>query len=310
MVGSHAAAGGGRLLAVLSVAMMLGLHAHPAPAAEVESARRFVIDKSIAPSPPARGDAVLWIVREEYVRQLGLPPEAIYVDDHPAGLLPQRTWFEVPLEPGDHVLCGTVDVPAIRFHAGRGDTVLVRMRELVDAQDQRTIDWIYDEPASITELLGKKHAYHVAFTAAGRKHLLDKRGDGCASVDLPPPPADAGGFGSMLIERPLDQRNLASDFFHHTGTIHVDDEGLHWSMESGGVRDVLDVPPEAIGRIRFGGTRATGIAPWVTFDVRDPAGGAYEVSFADSREDHAVATYQRLFKRLVELRRRARREER
>ncbi len=304
----HAAPRCGRV-AILAIALAMPALARPVVdhAAEVVRARRYVLADTVAPPPPAPGRAVLWIAREEFVRTRPLPPELVYLDDAPVSELPQRSWFAVPLEPGTHRLCGTVDVPAMQFSCAAGDTVFLRLRELVDNQDRRTMDWLFDDPASVVELIGSRKLSHVETTGAGRRHLVAKRKGGCADVDLPAPPADPGRFESMLIERPLNQMDVQHDFQHETGTVWVGDDGLHWRMharvqvtptEWRTVGDSLDLPADRIGRVRFGGTRYTGVTPWVTLDVRDDEGRPSRVSFADSREDHGVATYQRLFEQL------------
>ncbi len=312
MVWPHAV-GGSAARGPLFAALLLALSAAPGiSGAEVVMVdRRFVLTDSAEVRPPGPGGAVLWIAREQFVRVQPLPPEAIYLDGEPAGLLTQRSWFEVPLTPGEHHLCGIAGVPGFTLRCAAGDSIFLRLRELIDTQDQRTMEWLYDDPADAADLFSRSRLRHVQLTAYGARNLAGKRPRGCADEKWPAPVAAPETFDHVLIERPLDQVNLQTEFHHLAGRLWLDGKGVHYRMgawlktslvTSRWVSDSLDVPADSITRVRFGGTRFTGVTPWVTLDIHTARGPSY-VSFADLREEDGVGTYNRLFERLIAMRR-------
>ncbi len=296
--------------AALLVALVVSMAPRPVGAEVVMADRRYLLTDSVEVRPPAAGSAVLWIAREQFVRSQPLPAEVLFVDERPAGMLAQRSWQEVALAPGEHHLCGTAGVPGFSLRCAPGDSVFLRLREVVGPDDQRTMDWLRDDPADAADVIMRNHLRHTELTAYGVRNLAGKRSRGCADERWPASGPAPDQFEHMLIERPLDRVNLENDFHHLAGRLWLDDDGLHYRMgawlktsliASRWVTDSLDVPADSIRRVRFGATRFTGVTPWVTIDYGSAAGPRY-VSFADSREVDGVGTYNRLFERLTALR--------
>ena len=133
-------------------------------------------------------------------------------------------------------------------------------------------------------------------TEAGLRHLRKKMRSVC-----PDDPADAArrpfavlpdSFDHVLLERPLDQVNLEKDFSQLFGQVSFDTAGIHYrlrvrvraSLDSWRlVADSLDIPADRIVGVSFGGTRFTGINPWVDVLHRTDSGVTI-ASFADTRE--------------------------
>jgi hypothetical protein len=274
---------------------------------------RFVLTDSAETHAPAGGKAVICLVREQYVRERPLPPELIYLDGAPAGLLPQRTWFEVQVDPGPHRLCGLVGDPgfALRCHPGR--TYLLRLREVIDSQDQLRENWLFDDASTAPDLVRKHRLRHVATTEVGLRFLSKKKRAICpndtADAERWPAASLPDSFDHVLLERPLDQVNLENDFSQLFGQVSIDTAGIHyrlsvrvrasldtWKL----VTDSLDIPADRIVDVRFGGMRFTGVNPWVDVYHRTDL-GVRIASFADTRETDGASTYDGVFAAIEEL---------
>jgi len=286
----------------------------PLATSHAESPRvdpRFVLTPQTAPlEDPPPNQARLYVVREQYLRLRALPYETVYLDGKPLCLLPPQTWNAVLLEPGEHRISGIGDSGPFRLRCEPGRSYLVRLRERLDEVDQRTVDLIQDDPALVSELVSHRVMF-AAPTAAGLAYLarrirhLDEYG-GANQLDEP---LAALRLQNMLCERPLDQVNLRTDFGEHEGRLSIDTISVRYvrrfriptsftSWEW--VGDSLDIKPQDIVWVRFGGTRFTGQSPWVTFLVRTPT-ESQMVSFADLRPTHSVETYNRIFVALRDL---------
>ena len=286
----------------------------PAVAADPIVDTRFVLTDSAVTHAPADGKAVICLLREQYVRNRPLSPEMIYLDDAPASLLPQQSWFEVQVDPGLHRLCGLVGDPAFVLRCRPDRTYLLRLREVIDSQDQRSEKWLFDDASTASALILKGRLLHVAMTEAGLRHLRKKMRSVC-----PDDPADAArrpfavlpdSFDHVLLERPLDQVNLEKDFSQLFGQVSFDTAGIHYrlrvrvraSLDSWRlVADSLDIPADRIVGVSFGGTRFTGINPWVDVLHRTDSGVTI-ASFADTREARGESTYNGIFEAVEELR--------
>jgi hypothetical protein len=287
--------------------------ASPAVAADPVVDSRFVLTDSMEAHAPADGKAVICVLREQYVRNRPLPPEMIYLDDAPAGLLPQQSWFEVQVDPGPHRLCGLVGDPGFTLRCRPDGAYLLRLREVIDSQDQRGEKWLFDDASTASDLIRKGHLLKVATTDAGLRYLRKKMHSVC-----PDDPADAArrplavlpdSFDHVLLERPLDQVNLEKDFSQLFGRVSIDTAGVHYrlsvrvraSLDSWRlVADSLEIPADRIVGVRFGGTRFTGINPWVDVFHRTDVGVTI-ASFGETRETHGESTYNGIFAAVEEL---------
>jgi hypothetical protein len=104
--------------------------------------------------------------------------------------------------------------------------------------------------------------------------------------------------------------NLEKDFSQLFGRVSIDTVGLHYrlsvrvraSLDTWRlVADSLDIPADRIVGVRFGGTRFTGVSPWVDVFHRT-ASGVMIASFADARETYGESTYNGMFAAVDELR--------
>jgi hypothetical protein len=274
---------------------------------------RFVLTDSAGTHTPADGKAVIYLVREQYVRNQPLPPEMIYLDDAPAGLLPQQAWFEVQVDPGPHRLRGLVGDPnfTLRCHPGRA--YLLRLREVIDNQDQRNERWLFDDASTAADLIQRNGLRNVVTTDAGIRYLRKKMRSVCSDDTV-----DAArrfvavlpdSFDQVLMERPLDQVNLKKDFSQRFGLVSIDTTGIHYRLSARVrasvmtwrvVTDSLDIPVDRIVGVRFGGTRFTGVNPWVDVFYRTDS-GVGSVSFGDKRESYGESTYNGIFAAIEEL---------
>jgi hypothetical protein len=284
--------------------------AAPVSAADPVVDVRYVLSDSVETRAPADGRATIRLLREQYVRARPLPPEMIYIDDGPAGLLPQQTWFEVQVDSGVHVLRGLVDDPGFALRCRPGHAYLLRLREVVDSQDQRIEKWLLDDAGTAADLIRQRHLRHVATTEAGHRYLRKKMLTVCSRAAPWPAATLPDSFDNVLLERPLEKVNLEKDFSQLFGRITIDAAGIHYrlnvrvaaSLDSWRVvTDSLDIPADRIEGVSFGGTRFTGISPWVDVLYRTDSGQSL-ASFADIREAHGESTYDGIFAAVEELR--------
>lgn len=275
---------------------------------------RFVLTDSAETHEPASGKAVIRLLREQYVSNRPLSPEMIYLDDGPAGLLPQQTWFELQVDPGLHRLRGLVGDQGFMLRCHPDRAYLLRLREVIDSQDQRSEKWLLDDAGIAADLILKSRLLHVATTDAGLRYLRKKMRSICSDDTSDAERRFAAvlpdSFEHVLLERPLDQVNLERDFSQLFGRVLIDTAGLHYrlsvrvraSLDSWRlVADSLEIPADRIVGVRFGGTRFTGVSPWVDVFHRT-ASGVKIASFADTRETYGESTYNGIFAVVEELR--------
>lgn len=268
----------------------------------------LVLTENPVPAAPDSGKALVFLVRELYVRMDALPDEIVMVNGEAAGLLRQRTWFALQLEPGRHVLWGVHQGQDLVLECRSGRSYMVRLRERVDDKDRIVREWLRDDPAGLGVLIKRHGLRHAGLTPRGaawiasrRKHMshseLPVAADHVSSGRAP------WRFEHMLSERPLDRMNLETDFSMLTGRLTLDSTGLRYRLRARVrssltswvvVSDSLDVEFTQVERIRLGGTRFTGAAPWLDVIYHTPL-GLRIASFGDAEEMTAVTTYNRLF---------------
>jgi hypothetical protein len=262
---------------------------------------KWVEDAPDSLSARVPGKAVLHLTREAFARFNRLPPELVYLDDLPLGMLPQMHFVSVAVPPGQHCLRGLASCPDLPLFLQPGRTYLARLQEVLEANDRLDAHWLLDDPMTAQDIVHRTHVRASRLTATGLEYLeknARERPAACdTAVSLP------ATFEAMWFENPLDEVNLAKDFSSLTGTVTVDDDSIRFSMKARlamsvntwkTVAKALTIRREEIGRLFYGGTRFTSANPWISLECDLPAGHVV-ISFADSRPEHAVRTYDRLF---------------
>lgn len=268
---------------------------------------RYLLFKSARlPAPPA-DRATVYLVREQGAPLSPLPYERVYLDGEPAGLLPQRSWFLMHVEPGRHRFSGIMFCPDLIFECKPGRTYLLRMREVTDRQDRRSVDLLLDDAEAFRELTKKRRIAFVETTGRGMEYLRKRQGSEPDSAVSPRIEVRLHGLADtlshILVEKPLDPVNLRRDFSKFTGRLILDHSTIRYHMNDSLrtsltswrlVDDFFDIPGERIVKVRFDGTRFAGVVPWINIVYHAPD-GLRTVSFADARESEGVATYNRMF---------------
>jgi len=97
--------------------------------------------------------------------------------------------------------------------------------------------------------------------------------------------------------------NLQREFSGLTGRVILDRSAIRYELVDSiptslvsrrHVKDVFEIPRAGIRRVRFDGTRFTGVTPWVNILYHTP-NGMRSVSFADAQESDGAKTYNRIF---------------
>lgn len=290
----------------LSFALIGALNlAHPAA---VHAGPRYLATDSIAFAFPDSGSAMVYASREEFVRFNHLPPEHLYVDRAPLGLLPQQSYFWAALPPGRHCISGIAHASDVCFECRAGRTYFLRLQEMILEGDNMSAHLLFDDPQSIPRIVKKSRLSRVTMTDEGAEYLR-----GRVVYDLGPPGAGAPAAApatsapvameKIWYEDPLDPVNLKKDFSGLTGRLVLTADTVHYRMRERVamalnqwklVVDSLDIAGSQILKISYGGQRFTGTNPWVDISYENST-GVHIASFADSRPEEADATYNRIF---------------
>ena len=260
--------------------------------------KRFAFADSAAGGAITPGRARLVLVREQMVRKDPLPPERLYLDGQPLALLPQVSFVLADVAPGWHVLDGVLDAPPVALECRAGERVLLRLREVIDAQDLIHRHWLLDDPAAADPLIAEKQLPIALTNARGTKDIAGKRRvvrDAVAdTASAPPDTAQVLGFDNVWFEHPLDPLNLRRDFTLYTGRLEIGPDGIDYYMEKKR-RDVrVEIRFADVVGLRFGGTRSAGINPWIDLDYKT-GDETLRASFADAGDPTAEATYNRMY---------------
>ena len=269
---------------------------------------RVILSDSIVATALDSKVAQICFVREQFARSLSLPDETVYLDGIPAGMLPQRTWFAVPMLPGAHVIGGVFGCPKLVLVCLPGQSYLVRLREKVDDKDRVAVDWILDDPTSLPAIARSSQLRLASTTPSGFEYLSSKARHLTRAESAPPlPQLSTEGtetFDHILSERPLDQVNLERDFSQLYGHLAVGPRGIEYRLKCRVptslmswrvVVDSFDVAPNRIVKVRYGGTRFTGATPWVEVIYRNSADELRYADFAVTEEADGVQVYNRMF---------------
>ena len=199
--------------------------------------------------------------------------------------------------PGTHCITGISESADLCLEFRGGHSYFLRLREVIDENDRVIPEWLFDSPDNLRETLTKGHLYSSTLTHKGRAQLV-KRSSAvehdpgweaehrkAASVALP------FTLQEIWYEDPLDVVNLKREFqLSRIGVLTVAADTIRYSSK----RKCVSIPCDRITRVRFGGTRFTGTAPWVEIQYAGESGTS-AWSFADSRPSHATESYNRVF---------------
>jgi len=285
----HRCVNGLAILAVL--ALLSGAAAPPTHGGRTTITR----DPEIA--PPLQGGAVLVLTREGYVRATPMKQKNLFLDGMPLGLLDQRTMIVTRIAAGAHHLAASSDCAPLAFYASPGETRLFRLRESLDPlKDVVSTAWIEDDPSDAPGLIERAHLRETRLTDAGmhyldsRRHLVEEPAPGVMDQVTGDVTADSVVFEHILFESPLDPVNVRKQFETHPGTLTLSHAGLTWRTGD----FVFALPWEQVRRLQFSGNRFFEERPWVGFrhGLQEPP---LMASFTDDRDDHADATYARIY---------------
>jgi hypothetical protein len=277
--------------ALVGAFLAVALLAPPLPA---EPRYRLGPPAAFATAPA--DSAVIYLTREQFVRAGPLPPEAVYLDAAPLGLLPQRAFLAATVAPGGHVLWGLAGMPpfGIRCRAGHG--TLLRLFERIDDQDQLRLEWLLDDPARIGTLSQGVPLALAITTPKGLRSMNRRAPEGWEAAARDP----SGGLPLVVekawLEDPSRPGSQPPSFRRALWRAVVDSAGL--LLTSGDY--ALAVPARDITAIYFAGARAGGDEPWLGVEYR-VAGEPRALSLADSVPETAVRTYDLLFAALRDL---------
>jgi len=260
--------------------------------------KRFTLDDAAPGLATVFGRTKLCLVRELIVRKNPMPPERLYLDEKPLGLLPQQTFVVTEVDPGFHRLEGVLDCPALVIECRPGDLVLLRLREVIDERDIVRARWLLDDPSFATDLIAQWELRRAEPTVRGVQELIRRwrnvnRSLPPDTVAAPPDTAATLAFDEMLFEHPLDPLNYRRDFSIYSGRIEIAPGEIRYSMEKKR-RDVrVTIRFQDVVSLRFGGTRSTGMSPWIDLFYRSE-GETLGASFT-SAGGNPEAAYNRIF---------------
>jgi hypothetical protein len=253
---------------------------------------RFDLSRVDPPVAADSGRALVILTREAFARHSPLPPENLLLDREPLAMLPQRSYVAASVGPGPGCLRAVGGPAPLCLNWSPGGIYLIRLREIIGADDRLTSHWLLDEPSAATRLVRNRKLHRASLTARGAQYLRNK----ARSLDGEPQAAVLGEtsgvteFDHIWHENPLDPVNLLRDFSHPAGCVRVDSVGIQYREP--GVE--FEIAWSRLLAMRYGGTRFTSQSPWITVQYRE-RGRMQAASFADSRDLHAVQTYNRLF---------------
>jgi hypothetical protein len=228
-----------------------------------------------------------------------MPPERLYLDRRPLALLPQLSFVIADVAPGWHRFEGVLDMPACAIECRAGDVVLLRLREVIDAQDFVHSRWLLDDPATADALITEKELPIAITNERGLHEIQEKlRSLPAASdpdtISAPADTAQVLGFDNIWFEHPLDPLNLRHDFTLYSGRLEIGSDGIDYYMEKKR-RDVrVEIRYADIVGLRFGGTRSAGVNPWIDLDYATGT-ATLRASFSDAGDAHPEATYNRMY---------------
>jgi hypothetical protein len=254
---------------------------------------------STAIEMPTPGRAALYLTREQLARATPLKPEALFLDGVPLGYLPQRSFLgSDSLAPGQHCLAGLAGMPEFCMRVRAGERVLLRLREIVDADDHLAMEWLRDDPDRIESLARDGPLRRAITTPQGMRvlarhtaHRVTSAEPALASAPLPITLDEA------WLEIATESEDGSSLRHRASWRLVVDSISVHAISN----RYALDVPISGIRRVHFGGVRQGSPNPWIEIEYGND-GETRIVAFADSRPESATRSYNAIFGALRELR--------
>ena len=274
----------------LAAALMLAV-----PLTAARSAPRFTLEPNPQFAAAPADSARLYVAREQFVRTTSLSPEELLFDGAPFALLPQRAFVEAVVAAGRHCLSGQAGMPEFCLDLVAGRSTLLRLRENIDDQDQRQMDWLLDDPQRIETLTNALELARATTTPKGLRSI------GTPKRKAAPKPTPASAslplvLDGMWFEESGHPESLKPSHLRETWRVVVDSSGVRATSDS----HAIGLSIADITGLRFGGVRGQSNQPWLDVSHR-AEGGDQIASFADSRLDTSTATYNRFFAALRDL---------
>lgn len=287
--------------AMLALLMTLSMSAATVALAQPRSGdKRFTFTDSLPSFVPAPGHGLVCLVREQQVRAVLMKPERLYLDGAPLGFLAQTSYLLLDVMPGLHRIESVGGPPPVVLSVAAGELRLLRLREVIDPFDVTLMHWILDAPDAARELVTATPLARSRVTEAGLKDLERKT----ANLDTVTPPdsivtpdddRQIVRVSNIWFEHPLDHLNLRRDFSIYSGALELRPDTIVYDMQKKR-RDVhVEIPYDRIERVRYGGTRAVGLNPWIDIFYRGEGDTTWRASFADAGTQNPEASYNRLF---------------
>jgi len=274
-------------------------------AGPARSESEYSLSDTLAILAPGEDRAALYLMREQFVRSMRpLPPERIFLDNAALGLLPQKSYLAALVKPGIHCITGISPTADMCLELRAGSICFLRLREIIDENDQVVTEWLLDSPGLVGDALKESGVQLVGLTDKGRARLEKRARSPARSPEWE---AEHRRMATVAFpftleeiwyEDPLDPVSLKHDFQKsRIGNLTVATDTIRFASD----RKSLMIPSDRIISVRFGGTRFIGTAPWVDVQYETDS-GPRTWSFADSRPISATTTYNRLFMAIETLR--------
>lgn len=252
---------------------------------------------------PAAGQAVVVLVREQFVRQTPMKPERVFVDATPLGWLPQGGYVVARVPAGVHTFWGPLNCPPLTFRARAGSTWLVRLRESIDDNDALHSHWLFDDPGNFAGLADDLRLREARVTARGMRELAERAGQAPAPA-APDTRTEFDGIVSQLTPAHPRER--------YAGLLTLEPDSLRYAVDvpvtqgsSERVFMSLSIPWQNVRGVHFGGSASSDTLPWLAVDY-DERGERRTATFAHANPADAFDAYDAMFLAIERVRRRGR----
>jgi hypothetical protein len=162
------------------------------------SAVAWASDKYVKSPEPVfpsvqEGRALAYFVRPQFMRMIPNSTFKVFVDETPAGWLPQRCYLTLQVEPGSRVVWGPFRQRSLRFNFQAGRTYVF---VLVEQYGQNRIlmgtEWTMVDPENLRALVADTKVAYVQPTDEAMAGLLEEAAKKIDKVERKAPAAAAG----------------------------------------------------------------------------------------------------------------------
>ncbi|HET7225852.1 MAG TPA: hypothetical protein VFK69_09075 [Candidatus Eisenbacteria bacterium] len=289
------------IVPVLAMWVALALCALPVAARAADP--RFRLSAAGGLPAPGAGQAVVVLVREQFVRQTPMKPERVFVESTPLGWLPQAGYVVARVAAGVHTFWGPLNCPPLTFRARAGSTWLVRLRESIDQNDALHSHWLFDDPGNFAGLADELELREARVTARGVRELSE-RADQAPAPAAPDTRTQFDGIVSQLTPAHPRER--------YAGVLTLEPDSLRYAVDvpvtqgsSERVFMSLSIPWQNVRRVHFGGSASSDTLPWLAVDY-DERGQRRTATFAHANPADAFDAYDAMFLAIDRVRRRER----